>query len=240
MCSETANTVEFNSNLQFNIDQTLSIYIPSILDEYANPQYIRSIFQNLNIGIVKRVDFQPINTSSTSSDKMAFVHMLYWYTNVVVENLQERINSTGLEARIVYDDPHYWVLQKNKRPIPDNYAEQLVQLQKSAFEVNQQMNSRITNLEQKNTELETTLAHMQWWIRLHDANINYMCNKFGLNGGETSVLSSTDVDTTNTMTNMATTDAQVATNQVATNTQNIWSTENNAWAKRLRTRSRYM
>ena len=39
------------------------------------------------------------------------------------------------------------------------------------------LTERVDSLEQKNTTLETTNGQMWWWIRLHDANISYLCNK---------------------------------------------------------------
>ena len=165
---------------QYNVDQTLSVYISYVADEDAREEYIKHIFNSLNLGIVKRVDFQPKYSvySKNSIGKAAFVHMEKWLDNVCVENLQEKIMEDGdKEARIVHDDPRYWVLKRNKRPIPENYAEQLTNLQNSVFETNKQHTERISALEQYNTTLETTLGQMQWWIRLHDSNIRYLCDR---------------------------------------------------------------
>ena len=40
----------------------------------------------------------------------ATIYMDYWYHNQCVENLQEKINDSNQQARIIYDDPNYWVL----------------------------------------------------------------------------------------------------------------------------------
>ena len=158
------------SSTEFKIDQNLSIYISYVADENANEEYIRNVFKYLNIGDVKRVDFQPKISvySNESFGKVAFVHMKTWYKNICVENLQERImnNKVNKEARIVHNDPSYWVLKRNKRDTLDNSLEK--------------MNERIAYLEQQNSNFETKIGHLEWMVGLHDANIRYLCNKVNI------------------------------------------------------------
>ena len=168
------------SPTEWKIDQAMSLYIPYVADKDANRLYIAETFYNLNIGDVKRVDFQPHHSvySTDPYGKSAFVHMERWFENVSVENLQKRIrdNIESKEARIVHDDPEYWVLKRNKNPIPDSYTENmenLVMLQQSVTVLTE----RTDYLAQKNTNLEATIEQMWWWIRLHDSNIRYLCNK---------------------------------------------------------------
>ena len=73
------------SRPSLNIIQSLSVYIPSVSIEHANYHYFYDVFNTLNIGMVKRVDFQPKNDSLTF---MAFVHMVKWYENEPVMKLQ--------------------------------------------------------------------------------------------------------------------------------------------------------
>jgi hypothetical protein len=178
MCSETADILRFMSsnNSSLNIDQNLSIYIPYIVEQDVNEEYIKNILYSLNIGIVKRIDFQPkYSTYMNNSGKSAFIHMERWFESTMVENLQKKIlNDEELDARVVHDDPRYWVLKRNKRPIPDNYAEQLANLQKSVDKSNKQMVQRIGTL-------ENTIDELKWWARLHDTNIEYICNKLHTN-----------------------------------------------------------
>jgi hypothetical protein len=153
------------SNMEFTIDQSLSLYIPYIENRYANEEYIRNTFKSLNIGDVKRVDFQTKTTpySDTSHGKLAFVHMERWFNNICVHNLQERILDENNEARIVHDDPQYWLLLRNKRPIPENFSEQLSLL-----------SARINTLEQKSMGLEKTIEEMHWWIYYNNTIINFL------------------------------------------------------------------
>jgi len=172
MCSETGEymiSTQKTIGQTYNIDRNLSIYISHIDDEHANEEYIRKIFYTLNIGIVSHIHFQDKNNLSfyNNNGKIAVIYMQSWFNNIIVENIQSKmINKNSHEARIVHDDPLYWVLEKN--------------------EENQYMN--IDTLEQKNIALEstvntlkTTVEELKWWIRVHDGNINYLSNKFTSN-----------------------------------------------------------
>jgi hypothetical protein len=43
-----------------------------------------------------------------------YVHFNYWFENQVARNFYDRVIHPEKEARIVYDDPWYWVVLKNK------------------------------------------------------------------------------------------------------------------------------
>ena len=160
------------STLSFNIIQTLSVYIPSVSIEHANYQYFYDVFNTLNIGMVKRVDFQPKNDSPTF---MAFVHMVKWYENEAVMNLQEKIlneDPNVHEARIVHDDPDYWVIKPNKNPIPDNYAEELAQVKLNMGTLMSVINKQSETI----NSLSETIKSVQYMNQLHDANIKILIN----------------------------------------------------------------
>ena len=163
----------YNDNtLMHNINQNLSLYIPSVNSEYANFQYFYSVFNSLNIGLVKRVDFQPKEGTTTY---MAFVHMVRWYENEAVMNLQEKVLSQEPnvhEARIVHNDPEFWVLKHNKNPIPDNYPEELSQLKVNMCTLMNLVNKQYETIHSLNNKIES----LQYWIKLHDANIKYLCD----------------------------------------------------------------
>jgi len=163
MCSETTN---YSPLMMRNIDyvtinHNLSIYIPHILAKHASEEYIKYIFKTLNIATINRVDFLD---HKNSIDKIAFIHIKLWYSNIIVEHLQEKIMDQNQNARIVYDDPHYWILLPNKRPVPQNYAEHLCNLEKSVSELNQSMIEKISNL-------ETSVKEMQCYLN-NDNNNN--------------------------------------------------------------------
>ena len=158
------------STPSFNIIQSLSIYIPSVNIEDVNYQYFYNVFNTLNIGMVKRVDFQPKNDSPTF---MAFVHMVKWYENEAVMNLQEKIlneDPNVHEARIVHNDPDYWVIKPNKNPIPDNYAEELAQVKLNMGTLMNVINKQSETI----NSLSETIKSVQYMNQLHDTNIKIL------------------------------------------------------------------
>ena len=43
----------------------------------------------------------------------AYIHFEFWYNNIANINLQEKIRNPEKEARIVYDDPWFWLILEN-------------------------------------------------------------------------------------------------------------------------------
>ena len=105
----------------FNINPELSIYIPRVFENITEDQ-IKEVFLTLCIGDVSRVDFveRPENGVDQYSTNMAFIHFNTWYDNITAEHLQARIIDHEREARLVYDDPYYWLLLPNTNPRTEN------------------------------------------------------------------------------------------------------------------------
>lgn len=89
----------------------MSIYIPSVTSS-TTEENVKEVFYNLWIGQVSRVDFVE---RDDSDNYMAFVHFDYWYQHANAYYLQKRIIEHG-QSRIVYNDPHYWIVMKNSNP----------------------------------------------------------------------------------------------------------------------------
>ena len=173
MCSETVfindifKSWNTDSKIDYDINNNLSIYIPHILEKYANLEYIKNCFHNLDIAQVIRVDFH--NHQYLKNDKICFIHMK-WYKNTVVENLQRKIMDNNEDAKLVYDDPKYWTLLQNKRPIENTFTEQFNNLQNSMFSYNKGISERMYHLEKKNYMLENTVKQMESQIILQHGN----------------------------------------------------------------------
>ena len=169
---------------QFNITQQLSVYIPHINPAQATTEYIVDIFHRFNIGFISHIEFKHITNKDEDKDYSyysAFIFMKYWYNNKMVERLQDKImNSDG--ARIVYDDPQYWILYPIKNePQPSEYLLKIEQKYSDKFyEMGQnisEMGQNISEMGQNISEMRQTLGESQWWNRLHEANIKYIFDK---------------------------------------------------------------
>ena len=96
----------------------ISLYIPHVFANISK-KVVADTFDNLRIGNVKRVDF--VHKRNASGEYNAvYIHFNYWHDNVAARNFQERVLNPNMEARIVYDEPWYWVVLANKAQKADS------------------------------------------------------------------------------------------------------------------------
>ena len=93
--------------------QNISLYIPHIYANYTSAR-VSDIIENMRIGEIKRVDFVPKTGSDGKPYNAAYIHFYQWYDNIVAQNFQERVLNPAKEARIMYDEPRYWIVLENK------------------------------------------------------------------------------------------------------------------------------
>ena len=132
MASSTINT-----GMMF--DNKLSLCIPRVVSEWANKDLIINKFQALNIGVIDRVDLVEKTSANGIKYYMAFLHFEEWEDNAATRNIQYKILNEENNARLVYDEPWYWILLKNNNPISDEDAalqERVVQLEQQVANLN--------------------------------------------------------------------------------------------------------
>jgi len=91
----------------------ISLYIPHIFSNY-NKKDIEDIFENLKIGKINNIDLISKIGKDNKEYNSAYIHFEYWYNNQITQNLQERVLNPNKEARLVYEDPWYWIVLENK------------------------------------------------------------------------------------------------------------------------------
>lgn len=94
----------------FKMIANMSIYIPHVFSN-IDLERITDTFYKLDIGKVTNVDFVA-KCGKNGYYYSAYVHFEYWFDNDHSHNLQAKIKS-GAEARVVYDDPWYWIVLEN-------------------------------------------------------------------------------------------------------------------------------
>jgi glutamate/tyrosine decarboxylase-like PLP-dependent enzyme len=99
------NALSFISNI--------SLYIPHVFKNIDEAR-IAHIFDSLLLGKVSHVDFVPKTDRCGKSYNAVYVHFNYWYNTVAAANFQEKVRNPEKEARLVYDEPWYWVVLENK------------------------------------------------------------------------------------------------------------------------------
>lgn len=90
----------------------MSLYIPHVFPNFTG-EYIASVFEALGIGSVDHVDLVSKLDNSGKPYNSAYIHFQYWYSGPIAENFQARVQDPSKEARIVHDDPWYWIILEN-------------------------------------------------------------------------------------------------------------------------------
>jgi hypothetical protein len=93
--------------------KNISLYIPHIFANYSKEDVIK-VFHDLNIGKVKNIDFISKMGQDGKTFNAAYVHFDCWYDNESAAYFQERVLNPKKEARLMYEDPWYWIVLENK------------------------------------------------------------------------------------------------------------------------------
>lgn len=89
-----------------------SVCIPRIFNNIPTSKIVDT-FNSLQLGQVESVDIVFKKGNNDKIVKMAFIYFKKWYTNVSATNLRNKIEDPFYEAKIIYDDPWYWIILPN-------------------------------------------------------------------------------------------------------------------------------
>lgn len=93
--------------------KNISLFIPHVFANYGKED-VTKVFEDLNIGKISHIDFVSKLGNDGKLFNAAYVHFEHWYDNIVALNFQERVLNPNKQARIVYEDPWYWIVLENK------------------------------------------------------------------------------------------------------------------------------
>lgn len=90
----------------------ISLFIPRVFASITEER-IAKVFDDNSIGKVSRVDFVSKLDSGYKPYHSVYIHFETWYSNQTALNFYNRVVDSNIQARIVYDDPWYWIVLKN-------------------------------------------------------------------------------------------------------------------------------
>ena len=93
--------------------KNISLYIPHIFANY-NKDDVAQIFEDQRIGKISHIDFVSKLGHDGKEYNAAYIHFDYWLNGTVAANFQERVLNPTKEARLMYEDPWYWLVLENK------------------------------------------------------------------------------------------------------------------------------
>lgn len=145
-----------------SFNSQLSIYIPRVFPNWRDTTKMMQVFETLQIGRIRRIDFVDKETDQGVKFSQAFIHFHEWYDNNHTRNLQKRIGDVDDMAKIVYDDPWFWMLFKNTNPLTEGEL---------------RLHERIAEMEKTHAQEQ---ANTQYWLRtiltqLEQQNKNIGC-----------------------------------------------------------------
>jgi len=112
------------------IDQSLSLMIPRVFPQWIDEEKIIDIFHQQNLGRVYKVSIIRMPGSKKRSYPIyqAFIYFTAWYDTEVAYNFQQRIFGPRAQARVVYDDPWFWVAFENKKRRLSNNDKRMIRI----------------------------------------------------------------------------------------------------------------
>ena len=95
-----------------SINQQLSLFIPYMFSNITEAR-VAKVFASLLLGEVHHVDFIPKTDKNGKSYNAAYIHFASWYNSDITFHFQERVLNPDKEARLVYDEPWFWIVLEN-------------------------------------------------------------------------------------------------------------------------------
>jgi len=137
--------------------QNISLYIPHVFSNISSKK-ICDVFDFQGIGDIQKVVLISKKDRNGRTYNAAYIHFKEWYDNIASRNFQERVLDKSKEARIVYDEPWYWIVLENKgrKFKPDN-RKPVIDLKAFGYE---------QAIKPANEEV----------VKSYDANYQYYCN----------------------------------------------------------------
>jgi hypothetical protein len=122
--------MDYTRNQKYKVQQGLSLTIPRVFPQWVDEKLIIDIFHNQQLGRVYKVSINYMKRESRQRGHpmyKAFVYFSAWYDNIIAYNFQQRIFNEG-NAKIVYDDPWYWVAMENKEQRLSNNDKRIIRV----------------------------------------------------------------------------------------------------------------
>lgn len=91
-----------------------SLFIASVDPKY-NADYIMDAFYCQNVATISRVTLVPCETKFGIKNR-AYIDVHEWHPSEAAYNFIQRLKDITKEARFVYNDDNWWVVEVNKKP----------------------------------------------------------------------------------------------------------------------------
>ena len=154
--------------MSFSMNMSMSLYIPRVFPNITQER-ITGVFEDLNFGVVSHVDLVNKESSDGRPYNSAYVHFKEWTSSSTNASFQERVRDPARDARVVYDDPWYWIVLENKgkKHVPGDRKPRIEITDRPPADENTALVSAdyVTQIENENHRLRTQVAHLEAMMR---------------------------------------------------------------------------
>jgi len=157
----------FKIKMQNQFNNQMSLYIPHVFTNFT-AEYISNVFNYSNIGIVDHVDLVAKIDKQDKPYNAVYIHFAYWFDNLFAKNFQAEVIDPKKEARIIHDDPWFWIVLENtaKKHVPGARKE-CIDLSPS---LSQSLPTEYDNTE-KNNYIEEQLIKLKKSLTISDQHL---------------------------------------------------------------------
>jgi hypothetical protein len=131
---------------------TMSLYIPVVFNHTPTSD-IDKTFELLEIGKVTKIDRIPVWKDEVNGDgprkkthDQVFVHLTWRTDSVAAMHLYDKLDVDGQSAKLVYNDPYYWAVYKNRNPEQSVIREQAARIKELELQM-ELLTQRVSVLE---------------------------------------------------------------------------------------------
>jgi len=89
-----------------------SVFIPHMFPNIPKER-IANAFESNQLGLVKKIDLVSHIDKQGKKYNSAFIHFSHWYMSDSAMRFLQRVEDPSKEARLVYDDPWFWIVLPN-------------------------------------------------------------------------------------------------------------------------------
>jgi hypothetical protein len=159
--------------MSFQIDQNLSLMIPRVFPQWIDEQKIIDIFHQQHIGRVYKVSITrlPEQKKRNYPIYQAFIYFSAWYETDIAFNFQQRIFGPRAQARVVYDDPWFWVVFENTNRRLSNNDKRLIRIAYQTYLNEQLIVEQIQELEESIVAQDKRIQDLEESIVAQDKRI---------------------------------------------------------------------
>jgi len=92
--------------------ENISLFIPRVFGNITKER-IAQKFKELLIGEVSRIDLVEKIAKSGEKYNSAYIHFNHWFNTSYAAKFQASVRNPDEEARVIYDDPWFWIVLEN-------------------------------------------------------------------------------------------------------------------------------